>query len=46
MKIAEANALILQAYGGVATLATPKAQREVEGVGERVLRTGLWELEA
>jgi hypothetical protein len=45
MQIAEANALILRAYGGVATLATPRSQREADGLRERVLRTGLWELE-
>ena len=44
MRIAEANALIVQAYGGVATLAVPVEQRKA-GVRERVLRAGLFELE-
>ncbi len=46
MAIASRHALILEAYGGVATLALPRAQREVPGLRERVLRIGLFELEA
>ncbi|MGH9022589.1 MAG: hypothetical protein ACRDV9_05750 [Acidimicrobiia bacterium] len=44
MKIAEKNALIVQAYGGVATLAMPSEQRKA-GVREQTLRAGLFELE-
>lgn len=44
MAIAEANALIVQAYGGVATLAVPEEQRKA-GIREKVLRAGLFELE-
>ena len=44
MTIAERNALIVQAYGGVATLAVPVEQRKA-GVREQVLRAGLFELE-
>ena len=44
MEIAEANGLIVQAYGGVATLAVPEEQRKA-GIRERVLRAGLFELE-
>lgn len=44
MAIAEKHALIVQAYGGVATLAVPIEQRKA-GVRERVLRAGLFELE-
>lgn len=45
MRIAEANALIVQAYGGVATLAMPDEQRKA-GIREQTLRAGLFELEA
>lgn len=45
MEIASKNALVLRAYGGVAILAIPRAQREISGLRERVLQTGLWELE-
>jgi len=44
MGIARDNGLIVQAYGGVATLAIPREQRSA-GVRERVLRMGMWELE-
>jgi len=44
MKLAEENALIVQAYGGVATLAMPDEQRK-GGIRERTLRMGLFELE-
>ena len=44
MKIAEAHALIVSAGGGVATLATPAAQRDA-GIRNRVLRMGLFALE-
>ena len=37
MKIAERHALIVQAYGGVATLAMPDEQRKA-GLREQVLR--------
>lgn len=45
MQIAAEHALIVQAYGGVATLAIPEEQRKA-GIREQVLRTGLHELEA
>lgn len=45
MRLAQDHALIVQAYGGVATLAIPREQRAVEGLRERVLKTDLWELE-
>lgn len=45
MKLAEANALIVQAYGGVATLAIPREQRSA-GIREKVLRMAGFELEA
>lgn len=45
MEIASKNALIVQSYGGIATLAIPRAQREA-GVREKVLRMELRELEA
>jgi hypothetical protein len=44
MALAEAHALIVQAFGGVATLAMPDEQRKA-GIRDRVLRAGLWELE-
>lgn len=44
MAIAEKNALIVQAYGGVATLAIPSEQRTA-GCRENVLRMGLFDLE-
>ncbi len=44
MRIAERHALIVQAYGGVATLAMPEEQRKA-GIRERTLRAGLFELE-
>ena len=44
MKIAKANALIVQAYGGVATLAVPSEQRKA-GIREQTLRMELFELE-
>lgn len=44
MKIAQKHALIVQAYGGVATLAVPEEQRKA-GIRNRVLRMDLWELE-
>lgn len=44
MRIARANALIVDAYGGVATLATPAEQRKA-GLRETVLRMDLFELE-
>jgi hypothetical protein len=45
MRIAERHALIVDAYGGVATLAVPEEQRKA-GLREKVLRMGLFELEA
>lgn len=44
MRKAEEAGLIVQAYGGVATLAIPEEQRKA-GIRERVLRAGLFELE-
>ena len=44
MQIAEANALIVQAFSGTATLAIPREQRDAN-IRERILRVGLWELE-
>jgi hypothetical protein len=44
MKIASKHGLIIQAYGGAATLALPQVQRRA-GLRERVLRAGLFELE-
>lgn len=44
MAIAVHHALIVQAYGGTATLAVPSEQRKA-GIRERVLRAGLFELE-
>ena len=44
MVIAGSHALIVQACGGVATLATPEEQRKA-GLRERVLATGLFEQE-
>ena len=44
MKIASENALIVQAFSGTATLALPAEQRKA-GIRERVLRSGLFELE-
>lgn len=44
MELARANALIVDAYGGVATLAVPSEQRKA-GIRERVLRAHLLELE-
>lgn len=44
MDIAEKHALIVSAYGGVATLAIPSEQRNA-GIREKVLRMGLFELE-
>lgn len=44
MKRAELAGLIVQAYGGVATIAIPVEQRKA-GIRERVLRAGLFELE-
>ena len=44
MALAERHALIIFAYGGVATLAVPSAQRKA-GIRETVLRAGLWMLE-
>ena len=41
MQIAERHALIVSAYGGVATLATPEEQRKA-GLRDRVLRAGLF----
>ncbi len=38
MKLAEAHALIIGAYGGVATLAIPREQRTRAGLRERVLQ--------
>ena len=46
MAIADKNALIVNAYGGVATLALPREQRTQEGLRERVLRMGRFELES
>lgn len=43
LKAADAG-LVVQAYGGVATLAMPDEQRKA-GIRERVLRAGLFELE-
>jgi hypothetical protein len=45
MDLAEKNGLIVSAYGGTATLAIPRNQREVAGLREKVLRAGLFELE-
>jgi hypothetical protein len=45
MRIAEQHALVVQAYGGVATLAIPAEQRKA-GIREQTLRAGLFELEA
>lgn len=44
MALASRNALIVGAYGGVATLAIPSEQRKA-GVRELVLRAGLFRLE-
>ena len=44
MKIARSHALIVQAYGGVATLATPEAQREA-GIRDKTLRMSNFEPE-
>ena len=44
MVIAEAHALIVYAYGGVATLALPREQR-VEGLRDQVLRMAEFALE-
>jgi hypothetical protein len=44
MRLAAAHALIVQAYGGVATLALPAEQRKA-GIRERVLRAERFELE-
>lgn len=44
MEIAARHALIIQAYGGTATLAVPAEQRRA-GIRDRVLRMGLFELE-
>lgn len=45
MRLASANALIVQAYSGVAVVAVPSEQRK-QGVREQVLRMGDFELEA
>jgi hypothetical protein len=44
MTVAARHALIVGAYGGVATIAMPDEQRRV-GLRDRVLRAGLFELE-
>lgn len=44
MKDAAHHALIVQAYGGVATLAIPAEQRRA-GIRERILKMELYELE-
>ena len=44
MEIARKHALIVQAYGGVATLAIPSEQRKA-GIREQTLRMELFELE-
>jgi len=44
MAIAEPHALIVQAYGGVATLAVPEEQRRA-GIREKVLQAGLFKPE-
>ena len=38
MTLARRYCLVINGYGGVVTLATPEAQREVEGVRDRTLR--------
>lgn len=45
MQIAEAHALIIQSYGGVATLATPEEQRKA-GLRDRTLAAVGFEREA
>lgn len=37
MKLAEAHALISQAYGGVAVIVIPSEQRKVKGMRQRIL---------
>ena len=44
MEIAEKHALIVQAYGGTATLVMPDEQRKA-GIRERVLSAGYFNLE-
>ena len=45
MQLARAHALIVSAYGGVATLAVPAEQRKA-GIRNKTLRAELYELES